>query len=115
MAVLLQVQASEIGSRGDLRQLPLLTIDGEDAKDFDDAVWCEPNRDGFRLIVAIADVSHYVRPRAPLDDEASRRATSVYFPGLLVPLLPNTLSNRFYSLLPTTDRLGLVGDLRIDP
>src|SRR3546814_7750881 len=111
MAVLLQVQASEIGSRGDLRQLPLLTIDGEDAKDFDDAVWCEPDRDGFRLIVAIADVSHYVRPGTPLDDEAQKRATSVYFPGFVVPMLPETLSNGICSLNPQVERLCFVCEI----
>src|SRR3546814_106959 len=79
-AVPVEVEASEAASRVDLRKLPLVTIDGEDAKDFDDAVYSEPNRGGFRLVVAIADVSHYVRPETPLDDEAQKRATSVYFP-----------------------------------
>src|SRR5690606_6104795 len=88
----LVVEPSMIGERVDLRELPLVTIDGEDAKDFDDAVYCEPNRQGFRLVVAIADVSHYVRPGTPLDDEAQKRATSVYFPGFVVPMLPETLS-----------------------
>ena len=92
-AVPLSVTEADIAGRVDIRHLPLVTIDGEDAKDFDDAVWCEPNRNGFRLIVAIADVSHYVRPGAPLDDEAQLRATSVYFPGFVVPMLPETLSN----------------------
>src|SRR3546814_10764309 len=76
-AVPLEVRDADIHGRVDLRQVPLLTIDGEDAKDFDDAVWCEPDRDGFRLIVAIADVSHYVRPGTPLDAEEQERAQSV--------------------------------------
>ena len=74
----LEVPAAEAKRRVDLRKLPLVTIDGEDAKDFDDAVWCEPNAEGFRLIVAIADVSHYVRPGTSLDDEAIKRASDEY-------------------------------------
>src|SRR5690606_22849562 len=82
----LVVEAATTAGRLDLRDLPLVTIDGEDAKDFDDAVYCEPTRNGFRLVVAIADVSSYVRPGTPLDDEAQLRATSVYFPGFVVPM-----------------------------
>ncbi len=78
-SVPLVVEPAMIGDRVDLRSTPLVTIDGEDAKDFDDAVCCEPNADGFRLVVAIADVSNYVRPGTPLDEEAQKRATSVYF------------------------------------
>jgi len=113
-AVPLEVTAADIAGRVDLRALPLVTIDGEDAKDFDDAVYCEPNRGGFRLIVAIADVSHYVRPGAPLDDEAQLRATSVYFPGFVVPMLPETLSNGICSLNPKVDRLCFVCDMQVD-
>ncbi len=112
-AVPLQVTEADMAGRVDLRTLPLVTIDGEDAKDFDDAVWCEPNRNGFRLIVAIADVSHYVRPGAPLDDEAQKRATSVYFPGFVVPMLPETLSNGICSLNPKVDRLCFVCDMQV--
>ena len=113
MAVPLQVTAADLADRVDIRHIPLVTIDGEDAKDFDDAVWCEPNRNGFRLIVAIADVSHYVRPGAPLDDEAQKRATSVYFPGFVVPMLPETLSNGICSLMPKVDRLCFVCDMQV--
>lgn len=112
--VALTVPPELAAQRVDLRSTPLVTIDGEDAKDFDDAVYCEPNRDGFRLVVAIADVSHYVRPGTPLDEEATRRATSVYFPGFVVPMLPETLSNGICSLKPKVDRLCFVCDMQID-
>ena len=108
------VEPSAIVGRVDLRALPLVTIDGEDAKDFDDAVYCEPAAKGFRLIVAIADVSHYVRPGTALDDEAVLRSTSVYFPGYVVPMLPETLSNGICSLKPKVDRLCFVCDMHVD-
>jgi ribonuclease R len=106
-----QVSPAEISGRVDLRKLPLVTIDGEDARDFDDAVYAEPTKDGFRLVVAIADVSHYVRPGTALDDEAQKRATSVYFPGFVVPMLPETLSNGICSLNPKVERLCMVCDM----
>ena len=109
-----QVLASEIKGRADLRALPLVTIDGEDARDFDDAVYAEANAQGFRLIVAIADVSHYVKTGSVLDEEAYLRSTSVYFPGFVVPMLPETLSNGICSLNPKVDRLCMVCDMQVD-
>lgn len=111
------VQAEDIKDRTDLRNIPLVTIDGEDARDFDDAVYCEPvtfeGEEGYRLIVAIADVSHYVCPGTPLDKEALSRATSTYFPRRVIPMLPEKLSNGLCSLNPGVDRLVMVCDARI--
>ncbi len=109
-----RVERAEIAERQDLRDVPLVTIDGEDARDFDDAVHAEPIGSGYRLIVAIADVSHYVRPGTPLDEESQKRATSVYFPGFVVPMLPETLSNGICSLNPKVERLCMVCEMRID-
>jgi len=106
-----QVDPRESQQREDLRGLPLVTIDGEDARDFDDAVYAEPHPDGFRLIVAIADVSHYVRPGTALDAGAQQRATSVYFPTRVLPMLPTALSDHLCSLAPHVDRLCLVADM----
>jgi ribonuclease R len=101
--------------RVDLRDVPLVTIDGETAMDFDDAVYCEPQGRGWRLLVAIADVSAYVAPGAALDVEAARRGTSVYFPGRVIPMLPEALSNGLCSLKPKVDRLCMVCEMRIGP
>lgn len=109
-----EVTAAGREGREDLRQLPLITIDGEDARDFDDAVYAEPRSGGYRLVVAIADVSHYVRPGTALDDEAHNRATSVYFPDFVVPMLPETLSNGICSLNPNVERLCMVCDMQVD-
>ncbi|WP_163992967.1 ribonuclease R [Pyxidicoccus caerfyrddinensis] len=100
--------------RKDLRTMPLITIDGEDARDFDDAVYTEPYGDGWRLVVAIADVSHYVRRGSALDTEGLRRATSVYLPDRVLPMLPERLSNGICSLKPDEDRLCMVADLTFD-
>jgi ribonuclease R len=106
-----EVDPLESNSRIDLRGLPLVTIDGEDAKDFDDAVYAEPHPRGFRLIVAIADVSHYVRPGTVVDQEAKQRGTSVYFPTRVIPMLPFALSDKLCSLAPQVDRLCFVADM----
>ena len=103
-----------VAGREDLRDTPLVTIDGEDAKDYDDAVFCERTRNsGWRLIVAIADVGHYVRPGSALDAEARERGTSVYFPNRVLPMLPEALSNGLCSLVPGEDRLCLCCELRV--
>ena len=110
-----EVTAAEREGRVDLRKLPLVTIDGADARDFDDAVYAEPKRGGgWRLVVAIADVSHYVRVGSALDKEAYARSTSTYFPGFVVPMLPETLSNGICSLNPKVERLCMVCDMQID-
>ncbi|QEH09594.1 ribonuclease R [Histophilus somni] len=102
--------------RRDLRTLPLVTIDGEDARDFDDAVFCQRSGDGgWTLWVAIADVSYYVRLRTALDNEAYQRGNSVYFPNRVVPMLPEILSNGLCSLNPQVDRLCMVCEIRISP
>jgi ribonuclease R len=103
-----------LGRRTDLRALPLVTIDGEDARDFDDAVYAENTADGFRLIVAIADVAHYVRPGDALDHAARTRGNSVYFPDRVVPMLPEALSNGLCSLRPGEDRPCLFVDMAIE-
>ncbi|MDN7123830.1 ribonuclease R [Pseudidiomarina sp. 1APP75-32.1] len=100
--------------RVDLRELPLVTIDGEDSRDFDDAVCAEPDGDGWRLWVAIADVSYYVRPNTALDKDALERGNSVYFPNFVVPMLPEKLSNGLCSLNPDVDRLCMVAEMRIN-
>jgi ribonuclease R len=106
-----QVDAHEANSREDLRDLPLVTIDGDDARDFDDAVYAEPHAGGFRLIVAIADVSHYVRLGTAVDTEAQKRGTSVYFPTRVLPMLPTALSDHLCSLAPHVDRLCFAADM----
>lgn len=115
------VRKADLKERFDLRDVPLITIDGEDARDFDDAVYCEPvelgtgqrKRPGWRLLVAIADVSHYVTPNDALDTDAFERGTSVYFPRRVIPMLPESLSNGLCSLNPHVDRLVLVCDMVI--
>jgi ribonuclease R len=106
-----RIDAREAQRRVDLRAMPLVTIDGEDARDFDDAVYAEEHERGFRLVVAIADVSHYVRPGSPLDREARERGTSVYFPNRVLPMLPTALSDRLCSLEPDVDRLCFAADM----
>ncbi len=116
-----RVRAVDMKNRVDLRDVALVTIDGEDARDFDDAVFCTPHKQGrgktafkgWRLLVAIADVSHYVKPGEPLDLDAYERATSVYFPRRVIPMLPEKLSNGLCSLNPEQDRLSMVCDMLI--
>ena len=109
-----KVRKSEIEGRVDIRHLPLVTIDGETARDFDDAVYCEKNGKGYRLYVAIADVSHYVKPKDALDAEALKRGNSVYFPRRVIPMLPEALSNELCSLNPRVDRLCMVCEMELD-
>ena len=108
------VQKKDWAGRVDLRELPLVTIDGETARDFDDAVFCEPQGKGWRLVVAIADVSFYVKPGEPLDKDAYERGNSVYFPRRVIPMLPEALSNGLCSLNPDVERLCMVCDMQID-
>ena len=115
------VRPADKRHRIDLTDVPLVTIDGEDARDFDDAVYCEPLKkgrgktafEGWRLIVAIADVSHYVKPGEPLDEDAYERATSVYFPRRVIPMLPEKISNGLCSLNPDEERLSMVCDMLV--
>ena len=112
-----KAKAAPMGHRLDLRDVPLVTIDGEDARDFDDAVFAEPDpghAGGWRILVAIADVAWYVRHDRPLDRAAYRRGTSVYFPDRVVPMLPEQLSNHWCSLVPHEDRPVLVAEMWID-
>jgi len=108
-----RIPEDAITGREDLRGIELVTIDGEDARDYDDAVYCERARGGWRVIVAIADVGHYVRPGSALDAEARERGTSVYFPNRVLPMLPEALSNGLCSLMPHVDRLCLCCELRV--
>lgn len=107
------VPAAATKGRVDIRDVPLVTIDGADARDFDDAVFCEPSGNGWRLVVAIADVGYYVETGTPLDREAVKRGTSVYFPDRVVPMLPEALSNGLCSLNPRVDRLCMVCDMSL--
>jgi ribonuclease R len=108
-----EVDSREAARRTDLRDLPLVTIDGEDARDFDDAVYAEVDPGGYRLIVAIADVSYYVRPGTALDAAALERGTSVYFPTRVLPMLPMALSDHLCSLAPKVDRLCFAADMLV--
>jgi ribonuclease R len=109
-----KVKKSEWEGRRDLRELPLVTIDGETARDFDDAVFAEKKGKGWRLVVAIADVSHYVKPGMALDRDALDRGNSVYFPRRVIPMLPEKLSNGLCSLNPDVERLAMVCDMDIN-
>jgi ribonuclease R len=109
-----RAQGVTLRGREDLRAIPLLTIDGEDARDFDDAVWAAPEGTGWRVIVAIADVAHYVRPGSALDREAWARGNSVYFPDRVVPMLPEQLSADVCSLRAGQDRAAMACHMVID-
>lgn len=106
-----EVRKTDLKGREDLRHLPLVTIDGENSRDFDDAVYAEKQGRNFRLVVAIADVSHYVKPNSAIDADAQERATSVYFPRRVIPMLPESLSNGICSLNPDVERLCMVCDM----
>ena len=108
-----KVKKADLKEREDLRDLPLVTIDGETARDFDDAVFCEKKGRGWRLVVAIADVSHYVKPGMALDKEAMERGNSVYFPRRVIPMLPEKLSNGICSLNPDVERMAMVCDMEV--
>jgi len=109
-----KVLKKDLSGREDICHLPLVTIDGESARDFDDAVYCEREGKGYKLYVAIADVSHYVRPNDVLDQEALNRGNSVYFPRRVIPMLPEVLSNGLCSLNPEVERLCMVCEMSID-
>ena len=109
----------DLADRQDLRDVPFVTIDGSDARDFDDAVWAEAdqrpsNKGGWQIMVAIADVAYYVRPGTAFDEEARQRGNSIYFPDRVIPMLPFNLSNELCSLKPLEDRGCFVAHLRID-
>ncbi|MBK9160377.1 MAG: ribonuclease R [Nitrosomonadales bacterium] len=108
-----EVRPEDWAGREDIRSLPLVTIDGETARDFDDAVYCVPEKGGYRLVVAIADVSHYVQTNDALDREAILRGNSVYFPRRVIPMLPEELSNGLCSLNPQVERLCMVCDMHV--
>ena len=113
-----QVRYDSASGRRDLRDLNFVTIDGKNARDYDDAVCVIPDSKssgGFRLFVSIADVAHYVQPNDPVDKEALLRGTSVYFPTHAVPMLPEVLSNNLCSLRPNVNRLALTCEMRISP
>lgn len=109
-----EVRHSDYQGRIDLRELPLITIDGETARDFDDAVFAEPQGQGWRLVVAIADVSYYVNPEDALDKDAIERGNSIYFPRRVIPMLPEALSNGLCSLNPNVERLCMVCDMQVN-
>jgi ribonuclease R len=109
-----QAKPVTLDNRTDLRDIPLVTIDGEDARDFDDAVFAEPHNDGWHLIVAIADVAHYVKSGSALDETAYKRGNSVYFPDRVVPMLPEALSNELCSLKPHVERACMAAHMWLD-
>ncbi len=109
-----EVRPEDLKDRKDLTSLKFITIDGATAKDFDDAIYVEQDQNGFHLWVAIADVSHYVKPKRPMDTDAYERGTSTYFPNFVVPMLPEALSNELCSLKPNVIRLALVAEMKIN-